>query len=65
MKLPDDEIRSKCQARYHATPEPVHDDFDTWVHQAQQVPGVLLGVALKTKTALAPAAAIARSINNT
>ena len=28
MKLPDDEIRSKCQARYHATPEPAHDDFD-------------------------------------
>ena len=28
MKLPDDEIRSKCQARYHATPEPARDDFD-------------------------------------
>ena len=28
MTLPDDEIRSKCQARYHATPEPAHDDFD-------------------------------------
>ena len=28
MTLPDDEIRSKCQARYHAAPEPAHDDFD-------------------------------------
>ena len=28
MKLTDDEIRSKCKARYHASPEPVHDDFD-------------------------------------
>ena len=26
MKLTDDEIRSKCKARYHASPEPVHDD---------------------------------------
>ena len=28
MRLTDDEIRSKCKARYHASPEPVHDDFD-------------------------------------
>ena len=28
MTIPDDEIRSKCQARYHAAPEPAHDDFD-------------------------------------
>ena len=42
MKRTDDEIRSTCKARYHASPEPVHDDFDIKAHRAQQVPGALL-----------------------
>jgi hypothetical protein len=28
MSLSDDEIRSKCKARYNASPEPVREDFD-------------------------------------